>query len=82
MSLMLSEEYTPQCWGEGVLEKQTNEEAVGKLHIGHFLAGFAQNQGSFAADLAAFGPKLSLEKARRDRRGGKLLALSTEKPPG
>lgn len=31
---------------------------------------------------AAFGPKLSLEKSGRDRRGEKLLALSVEKPPG
>lgn len=33
-------------------------------------------------DLAVFGPKLSLEKSGRDRRGEKLLALSIEKPPG
>lgn len=33
-------------------------------------------------DPAAFGPKLSLEKSGRDRRGEKLLALPMEKPPG
>lgn len=33
-------------------------------------------------DPAALGPKLSLEKCGRDRRGEKLLALSIENPLG